>query len=225
VAALSASAVKGLSEQESKRLLGLYGLRGVPEEVVRSPAAATTAAARLGYPVVLKAHGRGLRHKTELGGVRLDLSTPDAVEAAFIELVQSTGFPEALVARMIPAAPELLLGLSRDPDVGLLLVVGLGGTLAEVLDDVVLAVPPLWPGEAEELLASLRGRALLDGVRGTPPSDRPAVIRALEGLSQLACEAADLIETVDVNPIIAAPDGAWVVDALVIPRGAPPVPP
>jgi hypothetical protein len=119
---------------------------------------------------------------------------------------------------MVPAAPELLLGLSRDPEIGLLLVVGLGGTLAEVLDDVVLAVPPLWPGEAKELLAGLRARTLLDGVRGAPSSNLPAVIQAIEGLSQLASEAGDLVEAVDVNPVMAAPDGAWVVDALVVPR-------
>ena len=165
----------------------------------------------------MKAHGASLQHKSEHDGVRLNLANAREVKAAFKEVTRSAGTDEALVARMIPPGTELILGLARDPQIGLMVVVGLGGIFVEIIKDVEVALPPLSPGDAEDMLRALRGAALLDGARGRPKVDRRPVLRALAGLSQLALELGDLIDQVDVNPLIAGPRGAWAADALVIP--------
>ncbi len=209
---------KTLTEHTGKSLLALYGIQSPPEEVVGNRDDAIAAAHRFGSPVAVKAHRADLLHKSDCDAVRLNVDAAGIGEA-FDVVTRNGQSSEALIAPMIPPGPELILGLARDPHVGLLLMMGAGGVLVEILDDVALAVPPLWPGEAQSLLQRLRSQKLLDGVRGKPPCDRAAVIRAVEGLSQLVVEVGELIEQVDINPLICTPDGTWAADALVVTRG------
>jgi hypothetical protein len=121
----------------------------------------------------------------------------------------------------VPAGTELALGIARDPELGPLVVVGAGGTLVELLADRAVAFPPVTAGLARELLAGLRVRALLEGVRGAAAADLDAVIDAVAALSALAAELGDLIEALDVNPLICGPSGAIAVDALAVPYKSP----
>jgi len=216
--ALVGSAGDTLTEHDGKSLLALYGIRGPREEVVGSAASAMAAAQRIGFPVAVKAHRADLLHKMDCDAVRLDVRSTQEAASAFETVTRNGKAAEALVSRMIAPGPELILGLTRDPQVGLLLMVGSGGMLVEILRDIALAVAPLWPGEAETLVAQLRGAKLFEGTRGRPACDRAAVVAAIEGLSQLAVEVGDRIEQLDVNPLICTPDGAWAADALIVTR-------
>lgn len=219
---LCSASPAGMSEHESKALLALYGIAVSPESVVRSTGEAIEAGGQLGYPVAVKAHGRGLQHKSDRNAVRVNVADAAAVAAAYLEVTEAAGTQEALVARMAPPGLELILGLNRDPEVGLLLLAGIGGIFVELLQDVATAVAPLWPGEASEMLARLRGARLMQGVRGRPPLDRESAVAALEALSLLAAEIGHAVEQIDVNPLMVGPvgSGAQAVDALVIPRRA-----
>jgi acyl-CoA synthetase (NDP forming) len=184
--------------------------------------AAVAAAADLGYPVALKLDAAGLAHKSDAGGVRLDLADEDAVRRAAADLLASgeqlrseADVRGLLVEPMAAAGLELIVGLARDPQVGPIVLVGLGGILAEALDDVVLALAPVGRDEALATLARLRGARLLDGVRGRPPIDRGAVADILVGVGRLGLERPD-IKAIDLNPVIASAVAAIAVDALVV---------
>jgi len=213
-----AASPSGLSEHDSKRLLKLYGIPVATERVVRDAAAAVEAAERIGFPVAVKAHGAKFQHKSDHDGVRLGLANARDVRAAFSAVTRSADTDEALIAKMIQPGTELILGLTRDPQIGLMVVVGIGGIFVEIIRDVQVALPPLLPGDAGEMLRGLRGAALLDGARGRPKVAWEAIVQALESLSQLAIELGDVIDQVDINPLIAGAHGAWAADALVIPR-------
>jgi acetate---CoA ligase (ADP-forming) len=166
---------------------------------------------------VLKTDEAGIAHKTEAGGVVLGLAGPAELAAAYQELAGRLG-PRVLVCETVPAGPELALGLTRDPDLGLLVVVGAGGILVELLADRAVALPPVDAATAAQLVGSVRAGRLLAGVRGAPPADLAAVISAVTGLSALAGELGDRIEALDVNPLICGPASAVAVDALLVPR-------
>ena len=217
---LLAGSVQGLSEHDSKRLLAMYGIAAPKERVVRNAAEAAEAAVAIGFPVAVKAHSVKLQHKSEHGGVRLNVQTAREARAAFKDVTGSAGTDEALIARMLSGGTELILGLTRDPQIGLILAIGIGGIFVEIMRDVQIALPPLRSGEAERMLSALRGAKILDGARGRPKADRAAIVKAITGLSQLAVEIGDGIEQIDVNPLIAGPRGAWAADGLVIPRAA-----
>jgi succinyl-CoA synthetase beta subunit len=191
---------------------------GVPlarARAARTSEEAVAAADALGYPVVLKA--LGLLHKSDAGGVMLGLAAAGAVAAAVGELearLQPSGYVvEALVDGA--AGVELIAGCRRDPRFGPLLLVGVGGVHAEVLKDTAVALAPATVEQAEALLRSLRGSALLDGHRGRPPVDVRAAAEAAAALSRLAARRPGLVE-VEVNPLLALPDGAIGLDARVV---------
>jgi len=205
-----------LGEYESKQILQAYGLRTTPERRATDAEAVLRAAAEIGYPVVLKTD-EGDLHKSERGGVRLDLATPEQLADAYRDLAERLG-PRVLVQQMVPPGVELILGIVSDPQFGPLLTLGSGGVLVEVWKDVRMRMLPTTAEAVERGLRSLRGAALLDGVRGRPPADVGAVVDAALRLSALALDLGDHIDAVDVNPLIALPDGAVVADALIIPR-------
>ena len=126
-----------------------------------------------------------------------------------------------LVCETVPAGTELALGIARDPDLGPLIVVGAGGVLVELLADRAVALPPVDEDTARQMIAELRLARLLAGVRGAPPADLDAVVRAITGLSALAVELGDELEALDVNPLICGPAGAIAVDVLAITRSTP----
>jgi acyl-CoA synthetase (NDP forming) len=198
-------------------LLRAYGIATARAERVAGQAEAAAAAARIGYPVVLKTDEPGIAHKSDAGGVLLGLRDEAELLAGYADLAARLG-PAALVCETVPPGTELALGLVRDADLGPLIVVGAGGILVELIADRAVALPPLTTAQAAELLDGLKIGRLLAGTRGAAPADLGALARAITGLAELACELGDLIEALDINPLICGPHGAVAVDALVIPR-------
>ena len=207
-----------LDEAAALMMLADFGLATVPTVVVEDAAAAVAAAGRLGLPIVLKTAMPGIAHKSDVGGVRLGLADAAAVEDAYADLAARLG-PRVVVAPMVGGARvEMLFGMTRDPDFGPIVLVGFGGIHAEVLRDVVVAKPPFDAAEARRLIDRLRLRPLLDGTRGAPPADLDALAAALARFSEMAAAVGDCVDSIDVNPVLARPEGAVAVDALVVTR-------
>ena len=212
-----------LSERES---LGLLAAAGIPVTALREATdahGAAAAAREFGGPVALKLDAVGLAHKSDAGAVRLWLGDDAAVAAAAGELLAlgrrlaATGLTVRglLVQPMAGPGLELIVGLIRDRDFGPLVVVGLGGVLAEVLDDVVLRLAPVTSDEAAGMLDDLRGARLLDGVRGRPAADRAAIAAIIVAVARLGIERPDIV-AIDLNPVISGPSATIAVDALVV---------
>jgi acyl-CoA synthetase (NDP forming) len=207
---------KILGEKEAKALLSEYGISCVPERSARNAEEALKAAAEVGYPVVLKADAPEIAHKTEAGAVKLDLRDADALRAACAAMtVARNGF---LVQPMLRGGVELVVGAKRDPQFGPVLLVGLGGVLVEVMRDTALALAPVGKAEARRMLERLKGFKLLQGFRGAPAADLDAVCDAIARISEFAADCADQVEEIDVNPLLARPDGAIALDALIVLR-------
>ena len=206
-----------MSEVESLAMLVDFGVPVVGHHVVNSLDAAVAAAESLGYPVVLKTARVDLGHKSDVGGVRLDLRDDSAVAAAFAEISARHG-PRVQVASQIRGGVELGLGVINDPQFGPYVSVATGGTLIEVLRDGVVAMAPVSTEEAARLTAELRSAPMLAGARGAAPADVGALSQAIARLSVMARSLADVIDQVDVNPLIAGPGGCVAVDALVVPK-------
>jgi len=205
------------TEAEGLRLLSDYGLPVVEFREATTEEEAVAAARELGFPVVLKTAAPGVGHKSDRGGVRLGLRSEEEARAAYLDLSERLG-SEVVVAGQAPEGVELALGVVRDDQFGPLVLVAAGGVLVEVLDDRRLALPPLDAARARRLVDGLAARSLLDGLRGRPPVDLDAVVEALVRLSALASDLGDELEALDVNPLIAGPNGCVAADALVIPR-------
>jgi acyl-CoA synthetase (NDP forming) len=222
-AAVEPRPARALTERES---LALLATAGIPVTAVRratDPDEAVEAAAAFGGAVALKLDATGLAHKADVGGVRLGLAGEAAVRAAATDLlalaapVAARGARVAglLVEPMAGPGLELIVGLRRDRQFGPVVLVGLGGVLAEALDDVALALAPVDRDEALAMLGRLRGAALLDGARGSPAVDRAAVADVLVALARFGVDRPD-VDEVDLNPVVAGAGGAVAVDALVV---------
>ena len=195
-----------LAAPQLRALLGCYGLPSVPEVSASDPGEAVAAAEELGYPVALKLAAPGL-HKTEVGGVALDLRDQSAVR----EAAQRLG-AAVLVQPMITGGVELLLGALQDPVFGAVIAFGAGGTLAELVGGAGVRLAPITDVDAEELVSAGTVGRLLRGFRGAAPANTAAVIDALHRLSALAEDTPELAE-LDLNPMIAGSDGCVIVDA------------
>jgi acyl-CoA synthetase (NDP forming) len=214
-----------LSEHAAKQLLRAYGIRVPREQLVTSAAAAVRAAAQVGYPVVMKASGARIAHKSELGLVKIGLTSASQVRDAYRELTDIAryeGVPldGVLVCQMVEQGVEMVVGVTHDELFGPTVTVGLGGVLVEVLRDFAVRVPPFGEEQARDMLAELRGRALLDGVRGRPPADRDALVEVVLRVQRMAMELGEHIAELDVNPLLVLPrgQGAVALDALVVCR-------
>jgi acetate---CoA ligase (ADP-forming) subunit beta len=207
-----------LSEAASKRVLAARGVPVLDERTVPNPDAAVAAADELGYPVVVKLCGDGLAHKTERGLVRLGLVDNDAVRTAASELLAAAqpgdGAVELLVAPMVRGTRELIAGLHHDPHFGPVVMLGIGGILAEAIADVVFRLAPIDDIDAEEMIDELHTTAVLGPFRGEPAVDRGALIAVLLGLSALGAHDPS-VQSVDVNPLIVVEGWPVAVDALV----------
>ena len=218
------------NEAHAKRALAAAGLP-VPQEVVVATADGAVAfAERTGYPVVLKVASEDIAHKTDIGGVALNLRDSQAVREAYQRLLANVQqhAPQArldgvLVAPMLGGGVELITGVSRDPVFGPVVMVGFGGVYAEVLKDVAVQVAPVSEDEAMAMLRSLKMFPLLDGARGQARADVRAAAQAVARLSAFACRHAADVAEIDVNPLLVKPDGegVWVLDALVVPLSTP----
>ena len=204
-----------LEPRSVRALLEAYGIPLVPERLAETPVEARAAAVELGLPAVVKTAVPGA-HKTETGGVRLGLLTPEAVE----EASASIG-PPVLVQPMVGDGVELLAGLTQDPVFGPLVAFGPGGTLAELIGEAEFRIAPLTDVDVSELLSGGKAGRLVAGFRGAPPADRVALADLLQRLSQLGEDRPEIAE-LDLNPVIADPHGCVAVDARVRVRTAPP---
>lgn len=198
---------------QARKLLVGAGIPCVAAELVDSAEEAVVAAERLGYPVVGKVVHADLSHKSDVGGVRVGLADAAAVRSAAADLLSLADGARMLVQAQA-AGLEVVIGGLRDPAYGPAVMVGLGGVLVEVLDDVAFALAPITPRYAETLLRSLRGAAVLDGVRGAPPVDVPALCSIIVAVGDLLAGLPEITE-IDLNPVLAGPDGAVVVDIRV----------
>jgi acetyl-CoA synthetase len=213
-----------IPERESLELLRAAGIAVVESIAVEGQDArellgpASEAAERLGWPVAVKLDAPGLAHKSDAGGVILGVAGRKPLAAA-LRSVLSAGRghdPDGvLIQPMAPKGVELIVGARRDPQFGPLVLVGIGGVLAEVLDDVSIRLAPVTAAQAREMLSELRGARLLDPVRGRPRVDRRAIAELVVAMSR-AIEANPAWLEVDCNPVIAGRSGAVAVDALIV---------
>ena len=218
-----------MTERETKLFLAEYGLPVTREECAASAEEAGAIAERLSYPVVLKIESPDQPHKSDVGGVKIDLRTREAVERAYAEIMTSVArlAPAAringvLVQEMIGSGTEVIVGATRESPFGMAVVVGAGGVLVELLRDSALALAPISAARAEEMIASTRIGVLLAGYRGAPAGDIRALGRVVSSLSAIAAAYGDVIDAIDLNPISVAQDGKGVriVDALLVPRAS-----
>ncbi|MCX8132399.1 MAG: acetate--CoA ligase family protein [Roseococcus sp.] len=215
-----------LMEAEAKALFAAAGLPVGEERRAASLDEALAAAEALGYPVVLKLDSPDVAHKTEVDGVQLDLRDAAALRAAHARIMAGVArhAPSArvegvLVQRMAPRGVELILGARRDPQFGPLVLVGLGGVQAELWKDVALEVAPVSPEGALAMLRSLRAFPLLDGFRGVPKVDLPAVAEAIARFSAFVAALGERLEEAEINPLLCRPDGCLALDGLMILSG------
>ena len=212
------------TEAEAKRLLAGAGIQSAPESECTTADAAVAAAEKFGYPVVMKILSPDILHKSEIGGVLLDVSNADEVRAGFALLLEraKAAAPTAriegvLVAKQLKGGVECIMGIARDPVFGPIAMFGLGGIFVEILKDVVFHRCPFGPDVAEEMIRSIKGAPLLLGARGRKKADVKALAETLSRLSAFAVAAGPSLQSVDLNPVFAMPEGegAFAVDAVV----------
>ena len=214
-----------VAEHKAKAILGSAGIPVAREKLAADADSAVKIWRDIQGPVVLKVASPDILHKTDFGGVLLDLETEATVRDGFATLVQraADAAPSArvdgvIVAEMISGGVETVMGVVSDPVFGPTVMFGLGGVLVEVLKDVTFRLAPFGTDEAHRMIDEIQGRAILDGVRGAAPMDIDALADGLARLSAFAAKNADVIETIDVNPFLALPNGAIALDALIVPK-------
>ena len=214
-----------LSESESKQLIAAWGVPASQEVRVNSAEKAVEAAAKIGYPVVLKVDSPDILHKTEAGIVRLALRDGEQVRAAYGEIMAAAVAydPKAkisgvLVQEMVQGGVEVIVGVSYDPQLGPTLLFGTGGVMVEVYGDVALRRCPIDEGQARDMLAEVKGTRLLQGFRGKPKADIDALVKVLVNVSHMAAQLDGRLAELDINPLMVLPEGRGVkaVDGLVV---------
>lgn len=218
-----AGADRTLAEREAKAVLAAYGVPVVSETPAASAAEARAVAEKLGTALVMKIDSPDLAHKTEVGGIALNLKTPDAVAQAYDAMMARVAekAPRAkldgvLLQPMIQQGVEIVVGATVDDAFGPLVVVGLGGVLVELIKDSVAAPAPVTPVQAEDMLRRLRAAAILDGFRDLPPVDVPKLAEIVARVSEFAADHAGRIAELDVNPLICRGGEIIAVDALIV---------
>jgi len=218
---------KPLVERAAKEVLALYGIPVTRERLATTADEAVAAAREIGYPVVLKIESPDIAHKTEAGGVLLNMTDDAGVAYGFAKVIENARQYKAdaqiagvLVQEMVSGGRELILGMTQDPTYGPAIAVGLGGIFVEVLKDVAIGVPPLTEHDSRTMLGGLRGSAILEGARGAGPADTETVVDILGKFSQLCLDLRDSVAEIDINPLLVFDrgKGARVVDCLIVPR-------
>ena len=217
-----------MCEHDAKELLAAHGIGGIPAGgLALDAAAAARIADEIRGPVAMKVQSSALPHKSDARGIALGVEGESAVHEAFARIMNNARAfaPSAViegvrVERMAGPGVELIVGVSRDPDFGPMIGVGLGGVLVELLDDFVFSPAPVDAVEAREMLRNLRGQRILDGLRGAPAADVDALVRLLVAVSEFAAAAGETLEALDLNPVIVHPrgEGVSVVDAGIVTR-------
>lgn len=214
-----------LSETDSKRVLACYGI-ATPKEILACDAAgAALAVSQIACPTAIKIVSPDILHKTEAGGVRLGVSTAEEARLAAEQILESClrYAPKARidgisVQQMVPPGLEIVLGVKNDLQFGPLVAAGLGGIMVELIADAAVRLAPTREQAAREMLASLKGYALLKGFRGKPGVDVDRLVDTICRLSELAHDLRDVIDQIDVNPVIASTSGVVAADALIVCR-------
>jgi len=213
-----------IGDAEAWTVLECYGFTVPQSRLAETPEEAIEIAEEIGYPVVLKVASPDILHKTDVGGVKLNLRSSEDVRDAFDLIVYRAGryVPGARiwgcqVQQMVPGGREVLVGMSRDPQFGPLVAFGLGGIYVEALKDVSFRVAPFSRQEAEEMIREIRAYPLLEGVRGEPPADHEAMVDALLRISQLVTDFPEIVE-LDINPLMVFEEGrgAMAIDMRLI---------
>jgi acyl-CoA synthetase (NDP forming) len=214
-----------LSEHRVKQLLASHGIASKNERLVQSANEAADAAATLGFPVVLKVQSPDILHKTEIGGVVLNLADVGSVKAAYETILASVkkhkpnaAIEGMLVQKMAPKGHELVIGMVNDPTFGPIMMTGFGGVTVELFGDVAHCPAPLGVDEAKRMIRSLKQARLLDGFRGAQPVDVTPAAELIATLSQVAAANRDRIREMEFNPVILHADGSGIsiADALIV---------
>lgn len=210
---------KALSEYDSKRILGAYGIPVVKESLVNDLNEAKEAASGIGYPVVLKFCSAEVTHKTEKGLIEVGLRDSRDLTRAFKALQKRAKGLDGgyLVQEMVKGVRELVIGMIRDPQFGPCVMFGLGGIFTEILRDVSFRVAPIEKRDAMEMMREIKGQKILEAIRGMEAVDLEVLSRSLIALGNLGLEQ-DAIQEVDVNPLIVRGSQPVAVDALVVLR-------
>jgi len=206
-----------LSEFESKTVLAEFGIPVAAEVLTKTSREAREAAAQIGYPVALKACSPQLLHKTESGGVVLNITSQTDLQQTFEALMSIAPPPDGiLVQAMVPGRRELVVGFNRDPQFGPCVMLGLGGIFTEVLADTAFRAAPFDRGEALDMMTELRNASIFDASRGESPVDLDSLAEILLAVGDLAVSHPQIAE-LDMNPLVITPEGRCVaVDALVV---------
>ena len=211
-----------LTEIESKQVLAEAGIPVALAVLARDANEASKAAQKAGFPVVLKIVSPDLTHKSDVGGVRLGLESAADTKTAFEDIVAAVkeAQPDAriegvAVQKMAPTGTEVIVGMSKDPQFGPVMMFGLGGIFVEVLKDVAFRIVPLEPKDASQMIREIKGFPVLEGVRGQLPADLAALEKLVLKVSEFV-EAHPEIDELDLNPVFAYSDGALAVDARIV---------
>ena len=205
------------------RVLEAYGIPVAPWRVARTPDEARAGAEEIGYPVVLKTIAKAIVHKSDVGGVYVGVEDAEELARAWEQVavdaprragISADAVDGVLVQKMVGGGKETIVGMTSDPQFGPVLMFGLGGIYVEALGDVVFRVHPVSDVDAAEMVRSIRGFALLQGVRGEPASDTAAVEEVIQRISRLVGDH-DAIAEMDVNPWLAFPEGGVAVDGRI----------
>ena len=211
-----------LTETEAKQILQDIGIDTAMAQLAMSADEAVQAAEAIGFPVVLKISSVEIVHKSDVGGVKLNLQSADDVRQAYQDIMQSVTEREptaqvegVAVQSMAKPGTEVIIGMSKDVSFGPVLMFGLGGVMVEILKDVAFRIVPLNERDAEDMIRDIKGFPVLDGYRGTDPADLDALKHILRTLSDFVAET-PAVKEIDLNPIYAYPNGALAVDARII---------
>jgi acetate---CoA ligase (ADP-forming) subunit beta len=211
-----------LTEIEAKQILKEAGINCTDTQLAASKEEAVALSEKMGYPVVLKISSVDITHKSDAGGVKVNLKDKTAVEKAYDDIMASctAKYPSAdiegvAVQGMAKLGTEVIIGMTKDPSFGPVLMFGLGGIFVEVLKDVAFRIVPLEKNDASEMINEIKGKKLLEGYRGQDPADIPFLEDMLLKLSALVDKTESIAE-IDMNPVFAYKQGAVVVDARII---------
>jgi len=217
-AAAKARASLAPDELSSMQVLADYGIAVPRHELVTSAREAVAAARGIGYPVVLKACGAKILHKSDKGLVRVGVASDKDVRAAYDDLdARAPKADGVLVCEQVTGGVETVVGVAQDPLFGPAVMFGLGGVFVEVLKDVTFRVPPFGKDEARRMIDEVKGAPLLRGARGRPKADVGALVDAIMKVQRLAVDLHDDVAELDINPLLVRPRGAVALDALVVP--------
>lgn len=213
---------KFLLEHEAKTVCKLYGIPVTELKIAKTPEEAAKFSEEIGYPAVLKIISPNVLHKFDVGGVMLDINSPEEAKKAFNKIVENVKKhkPDAqidgiLVQEMAPSSTEVIVGAIKDPQFGETLMFGLGGTFVEIMKDVSFRIAPINEDDARQMISEVKASIILRGYRGQPPRDIDAIIKILLDTSRLVTEHPDIKE-LDLNPVMVYEKGAKTVDARII---------